>query len=258
MGGVKQTAAIDRESFEPPYAQLARSIRESIARGEYRPGDRLPSEAELCAAYGVSPMTVRRAIAELVREDVAVTEHGRGTFVKVPQLSTALFDLSELQEYLADPDIEAHIIEARIVSPSVRVREKLEVGEDDRVISIKRLLRRGDEPLFYHSEYLVFDPARPLVEAELGVTALQDLFSGAMGLGHQVRSSDPACVRLHGGRGRVSERAAGHRGVGPRAPLLRFRGAPGELGPLRRSRRSPEIVDHRRPRRFRGEEELTR
>ena len=178
---MNQAAPIDRGSFEPPYAQLARSIRESIARGEYRPGDRLPSEAELCAAYSVSPMTVRRAIAELVREDVAVTEHGRGTFVKVPQLGTALFDLDELQQYLADPDIEAHILEARIVSPSPRVREKLEVGEDDRVISIKRLLRRGEEPLFYHSEYLVFDPARPLVEAELGVTALQDLFSGATG-----------------------------------------------------------------------------
>ena len=178
---MNQAAPIDRGSFEPPYAQLARSIRESIARGEYRPGDRLPSEAELCAAYGVSPMTVRRAIAELVREDVAVTEHGRGTFVKVPQLGTALFDLTELQQYLADPDIEAHILEARIVSPSARVCEKLEVAEGDRVISIKRLLRRGEEPLFYHSEYLVFDPARPLVEAELGVTALQDLFSGAMG-----------------------------------------------------------------------------
>ena len=176
---MNQTAGIDRGSFEPPYAQLARSIRERIAGGEYRPGDRLPSEAELCASYGVSPMTVRRAIAELVREDIAVTEHGRGTFVKTPQLGTALFDLAELQQYLADPDIEAHIIEARIVSPSARVCVKLEVAEADRVISIKRLLKRGDEPLFYHSEYLVFDPARPLVEAELGVTALQDLFCGA-------------------------------------------------------------------------------
>ena len=176
---MNRTAPIDRGSFEPPYAQLARSIRERIAGGEYRPGDRLPSEAELCTAYGVSPMTVRRAIAELVREDVAVTEHGRGTFVKVPQLGTAVFDLAELQRYLADPDIEAHILEARIVSPSPRVAAKLAVDHDDRVISIKRLLRRGEESLFYHSEYLVFDPARPLVEAELGVTALQDLFSGA-------------------------------------------------------------------------------
>lgn len=176
-----QRAPIDRRSFEPPYAQLARNVRERIERGEYRPGDRLPSEAELCAAFDVSPMTVRRAIAQLVRDDVVFTEHGRGTFVKPPQLAAASFDLSDLMSYIADPSIEARILEARIVSASPRVAEKLAVAQDDRVISIKRLLLRGEEPVFYHSEYLVFDPARPLVEAQLEMTALRDLFSGASG-----------------------------------------------------------------------------
>jgi GntR family transcriptional regulator len=174
-------APIDRRSYEPPYAQLARAVREGIERGDYRPGDRLPSEAELCTEFDVSPMTVRRAVAELVREDVVYTEHGRGTFVKPPQLAAASFDLSDLMSYIADPSIEARILEARIVSPTARVAEKLAVGEDDRVIAIKRLLLRGVEPVFYHSEYLVFDPARPLVEAQLEMTALRDLFSGAAG-----------------------------------------------------------------------------
>ena len=174
---------IDRTSFEPPYAQLARLLRARIAGGEYRPGDRLPSEAELCDAYGVSPMTVRRAITQLVREEVAATEQGRGTFVKPPQLGAATFDLGDLRRQLADAGTEAKILAARIVSPSARVCEKLGVSIDERVIGIKRLLTRDGEPIFYHSEYLVFDPARPLVEAELGVTSLQDLFSGAGGSG---------------------------------------------------------------------------
>lgn len=174
---------IDRKSFEPPYAQLARLLRERIAVGEYRAGDRLPSEAELCEAYGVSPMTVRRAITQLVREDVATTEQGRGTFVKSPELGAATFDLGDLRRQLGDSGTEAQILEARMVSPSARVRDKLDVPKDERVICIKRLLSRGGEAIFYHSEYLVFDPARPLVEAELGVTSLQDLFSGAGGSG---------------------------------------------------------------------------
>ena len=174
---------IDRSSYEPPYAQLARLLRERIAGGEYRAGDRLPSEAELCEAYGVSPMTVRRAVTELVREEVAATEQGRGTFVKAPQLTAAAFDLSDLRRYLADPDIGVRILEARIVSPTARVCAKLAVGAEERVIAIKRLLSKAEEPIFYHSEYLVFDPARPLVEAELGVIALRDLFSGAGGSG---------------------------------------------------------------------------
>jgi len=178
---VSRRTPIDRSSFEPPYAQLARKVRERIEQGEYRPGDRLPSEAELCAAFDVSPMTVRRAIAELVREDAVFTEHGRGTFVKPPQLAAASFDLSDLMRYIADPSIEARILEARIVSASPRVAEKLGVAGDDRVIAIKRLLLRDEEPVFYHSEYLVFDPARPLVEAQLEMTALRDLFSGTAG-----------------------------------------------------------------------------
>jgi DNA-binding GntR family transcriptional regulator len=174
--------SIDRKSFEPPYAQLARGIRGRIASGEYRPGDRLPSEAELCATYGVSRMTVRRAFQELTREDVIEAEHGRGTFVKLPQLGAATFDLAELRRYLADPGIEAQIVEAHTISPPPpRVCRKLSVDTNGRVVSIKRLLRRGNEVLFYHTEYLVFDPARPLVEAELSVTALQGLFSGIAG-----------------------------------------------------------------------------
>jgi DNA-binding GntR family transcriptional regulator len=180
MSAVSQ---IDRSSFEPPYAQLARLLRERIAVGEYRPGDRLPSEAELCGVYRVSPMTVRRAVTLLVQEEVATTEQGRGTFVKPPELGAATFDLSDLRRYLDDASTKVRILEARIVSPSPRVSDKLAVDEESRVIAIKRLLSSADEALFYHSEYLVFDPRRPLVEAELGVTALRDLFSGAGGSG---------------------------------------------------------------------------
>ena len=81
--------------------------------------------------------------------------------------------------YLASPDVEAQILEARIVSASLRVADKLAVAEGERVISIKRLLLTGEEPVFYHSEYLAFDPRRPLVEAEYGVTALRDLLANA-------------------------------------------------------------------------------
>ena len=112
---------IDRSSYEPPYAQLARLLRERIASGEYRAGDRLPSEAELCEAYRVSPMTVRRAVTLLVQEEVATTEQGRGTFVKSPELGAATFDLRDLRRYLDAAGTDVRILEARIVAPSHRV-----------------------------------------------------------------------------------------------------------------------------------------
>ena len=44
---------------------------------------------------------------------------------------------------------------------------------------MRRLLCTDSVPTFYHREYLVYDPARPIVEAEMEVTALQHLFSGS-------------------------------------------------------------------------------
>ena len=142
-------------------------------------------------------MTVRRAIGELVREDVVVTEHGRGTFVKPPQLAAATFDLDDLMRYLASPDIEARIIEARIVSAGPRVAEKLAVAEDDRVISIKRLLLRGEEPVFYHSEYLVFDPRAAAGRGRAGHDGAAGPVLRRVRLGPQVRPPDAPRLRLH-------------------------------------------------------------
>lgn len=170
---------VDRSSFEPPYAQVARRVRELIVGGEYRAGDRLPSEAELCALYGVSRMTARRAVALLVRDGVVVTENGRGTFVKAPELGAATFDLGSLRSLVDDEATTVKIREARILPSSARVSGKLAVDPESPVVAIRRIVSSHGEPVFYHSEYLVFDPRRPLVEAEYGVTALRDLLANA-------------------------------------------------------------------------------
>lgn len=61
------------------YRQVQQAIRRDY--GRLRAGTSLPSEAELCRQYGVSRVTVRRAIEELVDEHILTRQHGRGTFV---------------------------------------------------------------------------------------------------------------------------------------------------------------------------------
>ena len=53
---------IDRTAYEPAYSQLVHILKSQIASGRFRPGAQLPSEAQLCQLYQVSPMTVRRAV----------------------------------------------------------------------------------------------------------------------------------------------------------------------------------------------------
>lgn len=72
------------------YVQLANRLSDAIYRGEYKSGDKLPSENSLCRQYGVSRITVRQALNLLVQQGLAFSVHGKGTFVKTPDISHEL------------------------------------------------------------------------------------------------------------------------------------------------------------------------
>ncbi|WP_320778782.1 winged helix-turn-helix domain-containing protein [Streptomyces sp. CRN 30] len=65
--------------------QMADHIAERIAKGELRPGARLPGERDLAAEYGVANLTARRATRELRERGLVVTLPAKGTFVAYPQ-----------------------------------------------------------------------------------------------------------------------------------------------------------------------------
>lgn len=169
---------IDRDSFEPAYNQLANILRRKIAAGEFRPGERLPSEAELCSQYQVSNITARRAIKILVEQELAETRKGYGTFLKPIMLGNATFDLQGLQSIFSDKRTKVRIMGAAAVNADERVASKLDVKQGTRVIYIRRLLLRENKPIMFHREYLILDPSNPTVEAELEVTSLSGLFTG--------------------------------------------------------------------------------
>ncbi len=176
---IDQASSIDRSSFEPAYGQLVNILHGQIASGQFMPGERLPSESQLCRRYKVSPMTVRRAINILLQQGLVSTVQGRGTFVKPVKLSTVTFGLEELRS-LFDRNArnKVKLLEVNIVKAGPDVALRLELSPGMRVILIRRLIYKEKEPMLYHREYLVYDPTRPIVEAEMEVTALHGLFTG--------------------------------------------------------------------------------
>ena len=72
---------LNQNALTPLYEQLKNAIKEDIQAQIYRPGDRMPSEAELEEKYQVSRITVRRAVKELCEEEILVRKQGKGTFV---------------------------------------------------------------------------------------------------------------------------------------------------------------------------------
>ena len=64
------------------YEEIAEDIKNRIESGEYRPNDQLPLEKEMCEKYGVSRITIKKAMDKLVMRGLVVKRRGAGTFVK--------------------------------------------------------------------------------------------------------------------------------------------------------------------------------
>jgi GntR family transcriptional regulator len=65
----------------PIYRQVVRQVVDAIVGGRLKAGDKLPSHRDLAARLVIAPLTVKKAYDELEREQLIVTQRGRGTFV---------------------------------------------------------------------------------------------------------------------------------------------------------------------------------
>ena len=175
----EQKNSINRSVREPAYLQLVNILTDQISHGDYLPGSRLPSESELCRRYQLSPMTVRRSIKTLLDLGFVTTIQGSGTYVKVPDLKGVTFGLQEFHNFFNDKErTKVEVLEAIIIKADKAAAKRLEIGEGDRTILIRRVLIRDGDPIIYHREQLIYDPFQPIVEAELEVTSLHGLLVG--------------------------------------------------------------------------------
>src|ERR1700741_4176097 len=125
----------------PLYGKVEEVLASEIAQGDHRPGDRLPSEDELLARFGVSRITVRRAIQNLIQRGMVEIRRGRGTFVLAPKISQ---ELTKLTGFVEDLDTHGRKASARVVSQGIvtakaNVARQLAVSEGARVMRIERV-----------------------------------------------------------------------------------------------------------------------
>jgi GntR family transcriptional regulator len=139
----------------PLYVQIRESLRRSIDRGLLEPGRRIPSEEELAARYGVSRMTVRKAIADLTDAGLLYTTHGVGTFVAHTQL---IRDHSRLTDFPNDPSLEGmepkvQVLAIVVIPARARIAKLLALPEGEPVLRIDTLRLLDGIPVTVSSEY---------------------------------------------------------------------------------------------------------
>src|SRR5947207_10257391 len=84
MPMIARMTPLARDSHVAMYRQLAQQLRESIERGDYQTGGKIPTEPQLSARFGVSRITARQAVDALAREGLVIRQQSKGTFVAVP------------------------------------------------------------------------------------------------------------------------------------------------------------------------------
>jgi GntR family transcriptional regulator len=156
----------------PVYYQIKQTLKGWIVNGEFKPGDRIPSENELADKFHVSRLTVRQAISQLVQEGFLNSRRGEGTFVTNNENLINSFSL-EFSGFMDDLFYQVSKIKtqsARLgrMAASKLVREKLELDDDEKeVIQIKRIRLLRDKVFSYTINYLPMDIGRRITEKDL-------------------------------------------------------------------------------------------
>ncbi len=150
-GDIFTPEAFEESGSGPLYLQLHRLIAEAIASGRLKPGDSLPSERELAATTGLSRVTVRKGVAELVASGQLVQRRGSGTFVapKVEKREQALSLLTSFTEDMArrGRDVKSRWIARGLYAPAPEEVMALGLGAGDRVARLERVRSSDGVPL---------------------------------------------------------------------------------------------------------------
>ncbi|MBU3866609.1 GntR family transcriptional regulator [Streptomyces sp. 4503] len=162
---------LDPTSDRAVFRQIADALREAIDKGRFREGDKLPSETELVDHFGVSRMTVRNALSLLQQEGLAVSEHGKGVFVRprppVRRLASDRFARRHREQGKAAFTVEAEAAGSRPEVDNLEVKEErpsqdisARLGSPRKVLARRRRYLLDGRPVEFATSYLPLDLAR--------------------------------------------------------------------------------------------------
>jgi len=201
----------------PRYHQVYVAVRAWVQDGTYKPGAQIPTEPELGRIFGVSRITVRRAIDALVREGWLVRRQGRGTFARFPGGGRAIpIDMRSVIAQVSDLAALTAVRDRIVASidPDEETRAALELGGGERVQRESHVRLLGDAPLGLITTYVPLD-----IAARLGGGGGRDqpMFMLLEAAGLRVASADQYL-----GATLAGVDAAQALGVAVGAPLLRL------------------------------------
>ncbi len=138
------------------YERLKEHIRQQITAGDLRQGDQLPTEAAFCEQFSVSRITVRKALAELIREGLLESRQGKGTFVCNKTVNHRLSRngggfTNACEANGTRPS--SHILQISLQLPTEKDIRLLQIPPNSKVLFIHRVLCSDDLPVIVERNF---------------------------------------------------------------------------------------------------------
>jgi GntR family transcriptional regulator len=165
----------------PLHRQLFLVLHDELARGAIAPGDALPTEQSLCDQFGVSRITVRRALADLAEQGYIDRRQGVGSFVRQRGRPDEAPPVGSYMDSLRQAQFQTSIdvVEREVRTPPSPIGDALGVtGELLHILRVRQE-RRTHEPLMVSEAWLPTDLADTLTTSALRRKPLYELLSAA-------------------------------------------------------------------------------
>lgn len=146
---------LKQDAITPLYVQLMEELETSIRNGVYKPGDKIMTEAEMAKEYGVSLITVRKAVGSLMEKGLVVRKQGKGTFITKPKYSRNMKKLQSFTEMCEQMGVKpgAQVLENRLIMADKKVADRLGIEPGSNVVYISRLRLADGEPVQVEKSY---------------------------------------------------------------------------------------------------------
>lgn len=163
------------------YESIAADILQSIESGALKPGDKLPTVVELCETYGVSKITVKRALEQLSEHGLVASRRGSGTYVK----ETTGFPSSMLSSWQSDraggftsehagrDEVSSVVYEFSICNPPAHVARLLNMTEEDFAYYDERVRCSNGVPIVIEYTYMPIDVIPGMKKSQLYASVYQ-------------------------------------------------------------------------------------